>query len=94
MSFSNPRDTRRIDTLAGCTPLAVELGFARERVRSSLHRHRNAQRARSSFAAKPAFTRQRVRDAIIWVRALEAQVEATYGAAVPVRASVHLMAAE
>lgn len=88
-----PRNARRVDMLAGCTPLAVELNFARISVTEALHRHRNAQRARNPHAARPPYTRQRVRDAILWVRALEAQVEAAYGNAVRVSAPF-LQAAE
>lgn len=94
-STHSPRDTSRVDKLAGCTPLAVEMGFARAVLTSAIARHRKAQRATFALAAKPAFTRQRVLAAVAAVRAAEAAVEAKYGAAIPVRsAAPQLLAAE
>ena len=96
-STHSPRDTRRVDMLAGCTPIAVEMGHARTTLTLSIQRHRKAQTSKSQFAAKPAFTRQQVRKAVAGVRAAEAAVEAKYGAAIPVRADAAaplLMAAE
>ncbi len=81
------RDTRRVDMLAGCTPIAVAMINARTTLTLSIQRHRKAQTSKSQFAAKPAFTRQQVRKAVAGVRAAEAAVEAKYGAAIPVRAA-------
>lgn len=86
------RDTRRVDMLAGCTPIAVEMGQARITVRDALHRHRNAQR--SKRYGNPTFTRSRVLAAIGRVREIEARVEATLGHLVPVRSDAFMMAAE
>ena len=82
------RDTRRVDMLAGCTPIAVAMINARTTLTLSIQRHRKAQRATFSLAAKPDFTRQQVRKAVAGVRAAEAAVEAKYGAAIPVRVAV------
>ena len=88
------RDTRRVDMLAGCAPIAVELGHARITVREALHRHRNAQRVRFGFGAPTSFTRSRVLAAIGRVREIEARIEATLGHLVPVRSDALKMAAE
>lgn len=79
LAATQVRDTRRVDKLAGCTPLAAEMGHARIRLTESIQRHRKAQRATFALAAKPDFTRQQVRKAVASLRAIEAQVEATYG---------------
>lgn len=90
-----PRNTRRVDMLAGCTPIAVAMINARTTLTLSIQRHRKAQRATFSLAAKPDFTRERVRKAVAYLRAIEAKVEATYGAQVPVRSAAPvLLAAE
>ena len=83
-----PRN-RRIDTLAGCTPLAVELHFARIGVNAAIARHRTAQHRASKpwvsrFDAKPSSTRAQVRRMVARVRAIEAEIEATYGRFIPV----------
>jgi len=83
-----PRN-RRIDTLAGCTTLARELGFARVGVNEALASHRRAQvRASKAWAsktdAKPASTRAHVRKAIARVHAVALLIEATYGDRLPV----------
>ncbi len=93
------RDTSRVDKLAGCTPLAVEMIQARAAVVDALRLHRNAHRATSplarQFATQPHQSRERVRKAIANLRAIEAKVEATYGAQVPVRSGAPvLLAAE
>jgi hypothetical protein len=90
-----PRNTRRVDMLAGCSPLAVEMIQARAAVVDALRLHRNAHRATSplarQFATQPHQSRERVRKA----SAIEAKVEATYGAQVPGRAAAPvLLAAE
>lgn len=91
-----PRDTRRVDMLAGCTPIAVEMIQARAAVVDALRLHRNAHRATSplarQFATQPHQSRERVRKAIANLRAIEAKVEATYGAQVPVWAAAERMA--
>lgn len=87
-----PADTprnRRINTLAGCTPLAVELHFARIGVNAALEAHRKAQHRAakpwaSRFDAKPSSTRRHVRKMVARVRALEVEIEATYGRFLPV----------
>lgn len=94
-----PRNTRRVDMLAGCTPLAVEMIQARAAVVDALRLHRNAHRATSplarQFATQPHQSRERVRKAVAHLRAIEAKVEATYGAQVPVRSAAPvLLAAE
>ena len=94
MQSPAPRDTRRVDMLAGCTPIAVEMGHARITVQETLRRHRNAQRARFGYGASPTFTRSRVLAAIGRVREIEARVEATLGHLVPVRSDALKMAAE
>lgn len=91
---------RRINKLAGCTPLAVELNYARVSVNTALDLHRKAQVIASKpwttvGATTPAKSRQRVRDAVAKVRQIEAQIEAKWGYVdQPVAAPVFLMAAE
>jgi len=96
LATTQTRDTRRVDKLAGCTPLAVEMGHARIRLTESIQRHRKAQRSRFALASHPAFTRQRVREAVAMVRLIEGEVELKYGHFIPVTpaAAPMLLAAE
>lgn len=99
VATTQTRDTRRVDKLAGCSPLAVEMIQARAAVVDALRLHRNAHHATSplarQFATQPHQSRERVRKAVANLRAIEAKVEATYGAQVPARAAASLlMAAE
>lgn len=106
MSYPAPAKTERnerIDRLAGCTPLAVELSNARVSVNSALGRHRKAQEiaakswASAAYSASPAQTRQVVLKAVAKVREIEQRIEekwSGYGQPVAPSVPVFLMAAE
>lgn len=98
---ANTDRNRRLNKLAGATVLGRDLADCRKRVNAEIERHRRAQaKARSPYAnrfdLKPATTRQRVRKAVAAIRAVEARVEAKYGAyGLPVAAEpAFLLAAE
>lgn len=91
MSYPAPAPTdrnERIANLAGCTTLAVELVNAQVRLNEAVKAHRKAQALAAKpysipGASKPAGTRLQVRKAIARIRAIQVQIESTYGERLP-----------
>lgn len=72
----------RIRKLAGCTPLALDLRYARAGLVERIRQHRDVQAMSGryrTFKTTPAQSRARVIAAAAKVRAVMAQIERTYG---------------